>query len=314
MSFKDSEASKVPFLKITGPKLIFQIDKQLYTEINKYGCRFMSMIAIPQIVTGKRLTTDDIKYIYDQAVAGNLGEDVMGRDCTCGSNEHKLMNMAFDLLKDKDHYCRQIFVSDAAGKYKSPDMLPSKENLLFIVVDFNTNSDKRTYGGHHFVLFNSIGELIYDPAGGTVKSWKSLNRWLVYKVYSKSEQDKAASPSPPPAQPKATPVSASKPENTMSNSADIENSVAKPAPKTTSKPQNTIDNSHFNKPVTSKKSPSNKQLTDYYTWKDGLRQIERYRAQGYEDFTINTLTPDSYIQVVTPLIQKFELEFPDWSY
>lgn len=211
MSFKDSQASKLPFLKVSGPKLLFQVDKHLYTEINKYGCRFMSMIAIPQIVTGKRLTVDQVKYIYDQAVAGNLGEDVMGRDCTCGSNEHKLMTMAFDLLKDKDHYCRQIFVSDAAGKYQSPDMLPSNDNLLFIVVDFNTTSDKRTYGGHHFVLFNSIGELIYDPAGGTVKSWKSLNRWLVYKVYSRSEQDKAAgiTTSPPPETPNPTPSSAS---------------------------------------------------------------------------------------------------------
>lgn len=192
MAKDKSEAEKVPFTKVPNINLLFQIDKQLYTEINKYGCRFMSMLAIPQIVTGKKLTAEGIKYIYDQAVAGNLGENVMQRDCTCGANEHKLMNLAFDMLGDKDHSCRQIFISDAAGKFRSPDMLPSKDNLLFIVVDFNTTSDKRTYGGHHFVLFNSIGELIYDPAGGTVKSWKSLNRWLVYKVFSKNAQNAAA--------------------------------------------------------------------------------------------------------------------------
>lgn len=207
----DSQASKVPFLKVTGSKLLYQIDKKLYTEINKYGCRFMSMIAIPQIVTGKRLTADGIKYIYDQAVAGNLGNDVMGRDCTCGSNEHKLITEAFDLLGDKDHFCRQIFVSDAAGKYRSVDMLPSKDNLLFIVVDFNTTSDKRTYGGHHFVLFNAIGELMYDPAGGTVKSWLNMNRWLVYKVYSRSAQEKAVNgeTTSPPQTPKPEPNKAS---------------------------------------------------------------------------------------------------------
>lgn len=184
-----SAADKVPFTKINGKKLLFQIDKKLYKNINNYGCRFMSLIAIPQIVTGKRLTADNIKYIYDQAVAGNLGDKVMIENCTCGENEHKLMSMAFDLLGDKDHFCRQIFVSDAAGKYKSEDMLPSKDNLLFIIVDFNTTSNKATFGGHHFVLFNSIGELIYDPAGGTVKSWVNMNRWLVYKVYSRSEQN-----------------------------------------------------------------------------------------------------------------------------
>ena len=42
------------------------------------------------------------------------------------------------------------------------------------------------------MLFNSIGELIYDPAGGTVKSWVNMNRWLVYKVYSRSEQNALA--------------------------------------------------------------------------------------------------------------------------
>lgn len=212
MSFKDSLASKVPFLKVTGGKLLFQIDKQLYTEINKYGCRFMSMIAIPQIVTGRRLTANGIKYIYDQAVAGNLGDGVMGRDCTCGANEHKLMNMAFDILGDKDHSCRQIFISDSAGKFKSPDMLPSKDNLLFIVVDFNTTSNKATYGGHHFVLFNSIGELIYDPAGGTVHSWLNMNRWLVYKVYSHKAQQEAITgkkPPAPPLNPNPKPISAS---------------------------------------------------------------------------------------------------------
>ena len=136
-----SAADKVPFTKINGKKLLFQIDKKLYKNINNYGCRFMSLIAIPQIVTGKRLTADNIKYIYDQAVAGNLGDKVMSENCTCGENEHKLMSMAFDLLGDKDHFCRQIFVSDAAGKYKSEDMLPSKDNFLFIIVFvFNINS------------------------------------------------------------------------------------------------------------------------------------------------------------------------------
>lgn len=230
-----SAAEKVPFTKITGPKLIFQIDKKLYQNINKFGCRFMSMIAIPQIVTGKRLTADGIKYIYDQAVAGNLGEDVMGQDCTCGSNEHKLMNLAFDLLGDKDHFCRQIFVSDAAGKYRSEDMLPSKENLLFIVVDFNTNSDKRTYGGHHFVLFNSIGELIYDPAAGTVKSWKNMNRWLVYKVYSRKAQNELVNgPQPnktiPKDTPKAAPVT-EKPKNNVQNTITKEKVTEKPVTK-----------------------------------------------------------------------------------
>lgn len=250
---KKSEASKVPFLKIPGSKLLFQVDKKLYPNINKYGCRFMSMIAIPQIITGKRLTAEGINEIYDRAVAGNLGDNVMESDCTCGANEHLLMTKAFEMLGDKDHYCRQIFVSDAAGKYRSLDMLPSKDNILFIVVDFNTTSDKRTYGGHHFVLFNAIGELIYDPAGGTVKSWKSLNRWLVYKVYSRSHQDALVNGistkniEEPPKKTISEPIKASQTTSKpKSQTKQIQNTITKAQPtiekKTVQTTQNTNDN------------------------------------------------------------------------
>lgn len=242
-----SEASKVPFLKIPGSKILFQINKKLYPNINKYGCRFMSLIAIPQIITGKRLTAEGINEIYDRAIAGNLGDDVMENDCTCGSNEHLLMSKAFEMLGDKDHYCRQIFVSDAAGKYRSLDMLPSKDNILFIIVDFNTTSDKRTYGGHHFVLFNAIGELIYDPAGGTVKSWKSLNRWLVYKVYSRSHQDSLANGTSTktiedsPKQPISEPVKASQttiPSKSKPQIKQIQNTITKAQPTTNNQSNN----------------------------------------------------------------------------
>ena len=84
-----SAADKVPFTKINGKKLLFQIDKKLYKNINNYGCRFMSLIAIPQIVTGKRLTADNIKYIYDQKLTE---KDILKIETLAGIKEVKILN------------------------------------------------------------------------------------------------------------------------------------------------------------------------------------------------------------------------------
>jgi hypothetical protein len=166
--------------------IIEQIDKRLNIKINKFGCRFMSLLAIPQIINNKSLTPEGILYIYHEAV--NMGPDVMNENCTCGENEHKIMSLAFDMLDDKDRFCRQIFISDGAGKFRNENMLPTSTNILFFIVDFNTSSSKE-YGGHHFMLYNGIGNLIYDPGGGSVdKSMIDMNRWLCYKVYSRSYQ------------------------------------------------------------------------------------------------------------------------------
>lgn len=274
------------------------------------------MIAIPQIITGKRLTADGIKYIYDQAVAGNLGENVMGRDCTCGANEHKLMNEAFDLLGDKDHFCRQIFVSDAAGKYRSPDMLPSKDNLLFIVVDFNTTSNKATYGGHHFVLFNSIGELIYDPAGGTVHSWLNMNRWLVYKVYSRSAQDRAVTgktqeqvtkkPPAPPVKPTPEPIKASAPAaKTQQAAKPVQKQTQAPAAKPSSKPtQQATPTKTEQKPA--QQSTKKKQSSQEFFSKMSFVDLMTYRNYMESYNKLKNASPDELAN------SQYKINGSDW--
>lgn len=179
----NSDAAKVSFIKPVDFELLYQIDRDLYTNINKFGCRYMTMIAIPQIYCHKKLTSDAIKYIYDQATVGNLGADVMDKNCTCGSNEDMMMNKAFEILKKPGKICKQVWVSDNKDAHAFPDELPEQDgNAMFIIGDFNTTSSKE-YGGHHFILFNALGDLLYDPAKNTVKSIISLNRWLVYKVF-----------------------------------------------------------------------------------------------------------------------------------
>lgn len=189
-SYKGTPAGNAIFIG-TSIKLIGQTDERLNSNINKFGCRFMSLLAIPQIVTGKNLTPEGILKIYHESI--NNGPEVMTENCTCGKDEHIIMNLGFETCGDDDRYCRQIFISESAGKFKSENMLPTRDNVLFFIVDFNTSSSKE-YGGHHFMLFNGLGDLVYDPGVGSVdRTMINVNRWLCYKIYSREKQKKISS-------------------------------------------------------------------------------------------------------------------------
>lgn len=157
------------------------------TNIHKYGCRFMCELAMCQYVAGKKLNREQILQIYQAAVDGDWGKDVMLYNCTLGTNEEALMRGALKFMGDSKHRISQCMVK---GVHSSGDWnvntydaskLPGPGNVYYVIVDFNTKSSA-AYGGHHFVLFNSIGELIYDPANGTVHSYINVNRLLFYKV------------------------------------------------------------------------------------------------------------------------------------
>lgn len=164
-------------------KVVYQIDPNLITNINKFGCRFMSMLAIPQYYLNKVLSTDQILKIYDECVA--MGPDVMAKDCSCGPKEHLIMTKGFETLGNKKNYCVQLMVSDAANSYKSANMLPGPNNPIFFIFDLVTSSSAE-YGGHHFILCDNHGRLLYDPANGTCDaSVKKIGRWLYYKIYDR---------------------------------------------------------------------------------------------------------------------------------
>lgn len=160
------------------------------TNIHKYGCRFMCELAICQYVSKKKLSQKDIYKIYNKAVNGELGGDVMTQNCIVGVNEDKLMSYALELLGNDKVVIRQHRVKgiNSQGDWNinnwQPSDLPGKGNAYFCIVDFNTYSNS-DYGGHHFVLFNGIGEFIYDPSKGQVNSYKNVNRLLFYKVFQK---------------------------------------------------------------------------------------------------------------------------------
>ena len=192
-----SKAESVPY---THPSfdIIHQVDFTIGnpsdpdTNIHKFGCRFMCEMAICQFIAGHALTKSDILKVYAAATSGAWGDNVMASNCAVGANEAKLMEGALTILGDTKHRVQQVMVKDVSSgggdwnvdKYNA-SQLPGKGNVYFVIVDMLTNSGSE-YGGHHFVLFNPIGELIYDPARGTVKCYKGVNRLLFYKVFNKN--------------------------------------------------------------------------------------------------------------------------------
>lgn len=192
-NFKNSPASKVPWTKPIDFEILYQTDSRLNENINKFGCNFMATLAIPQIICHRPLNPKAFLEIYAQGVNGNLGPDVLGRDCSCKLNFYKCVNLGFKMLGHEEKSARWMWASerDGSGKYlgidaayKKPSFLPNADGRpMFFIVDFNTSSDKATYGGHHFTLFNSIGDLLYDPGGGSVHSWLSLSRIHCWKVF-----------------------------------------------------------------------------------------------------------------------------------
>lgn len=178
-------------------KLVHQVDfprrdetpktRDPETNLHKYACRMMCDLTICQLVAGKAFTKEHILDIYKRAVNGELGPNVLDFQCTVGGGEQNLINEALRMLGDTKHTVRQHAVKNLdtgetwnMGSFNSKT-LPGPGNTYFIIVDMRTNSSG-DYGGHHFVLFNSVGELIYDPARNEIRSYNHCGRLIYYKV------------------------------------------------------------------------------------------------------------------------------------
>lgn len=164
--------------------------RDMDTNIHKYGCRMLCDLAIPQMVSGKVLSKDQIRQLYQMGISGQLGDNVLDYQCTVGAGESKLQQAALDMLGDTSHKitqcaCKNLDGGDSwnMGMFKK-DTVPGPGNIYFIIVDMGTQS-KGNYGGHHFVLFNSVGELIFDPARNEIRGYVKPKRLIWYRVTKK---------------------------------------------------------------------------------------------------------------------------------
>lgn len=191
MASKNCPASKAPYTRPTIAP-IFQVDfpvsgkaGDMDTKIHKFGCCFLTTMAIPQFVNNKTLTMDQIRQVYQVALSKNW------IDANCSVWEPgKIINyVAETMLGDYSHtYTMVMQISNSTeydtwgvSAHKASSKVPNNQNVYFFVTDFYTTSGPE-YGGHHFELFSGIGSFLFDPANGTIGGYKGVAKMRGWKV------------------------------------------------------------------------------------------------------------------------------------
>jgi len=151
---------------------IKQTDKRLPELFHKYGCRFMCLLTIPQLKTGRTLSVDEIQEIF-----GTCSEDkniVSDKDMTCGKDEHKIIALSFSLL-DVPMLGRQVGYIDKKTNKHIPWGAIDR-GYEYILAHFVT-------GGidGHWVVLDKDEEEIYDPFDPKQASY-SINKRYIDKM------------------------------------------------------------------------------------------------------------------------------------
>ena len=131
--------------------ILKQTDPNFPQEIRRYGCRFMSMLAIPQFYARKPLTHEQFMAIFR---VGKSDPTVIGENCRTGKNEHHLMQHAFALLGKPTFRCRQV------GRMKGEDIVywNARVPFQYIIAHWSTLG----LDGH-WTMLDENGLEIYDP-------------------------------------------------------------------------------------------------------------------------------------------------------
>lgn len=152
--------------------IIFQTDPRLTAMHNRYGCRLMCLIAIPQYVTGRALTVEQILDITERGkdVEGAIVSDTL----ITGRAEDWLINEAFKLLGSGR---RGIQVGWNAAHLFS-------RKWEYMIGHWRTRGDDG-----HFTLFDRRQVEIYDPhnpaqAGYTIDK-QDIQRRLMYRTWDR---------------------------------------------------------------------------------------------------------------------------------
>ena len=149
--------------------IIKQTDKHLPPSFNRYGCRVMCLLAIPQIVLGESISALGIQSILLHSLED---PDIVGDDWAAGVKEHWFINEGFKRL-GSSRLGRQVGWTE--------EQVISTE-WEYMIVHWKTDGPDG-----HFTLFDRRQEEIYDPhdpfqAGYKVNK-KSILKRLVYRTW-----------------------------------------------------------------------------------------------------------------------------------
>ena len=130
-------------------------------QVQQYGCCFMCLLFFAQSETDKALKAQDVATIYHQILELN-DDSIMNSNCWCGSNEHIIIDKAFQFLGDNRRMRQVGYVEPATGKvisWAGKELAKSTEGFN-IRLERSTLSNGQT--GKHFTAQNDLGGE-YDP-------------------------------------------------------------------------------------------------------------------------------------------------------
>ena len=145
--------------------IVRQTDHDLPWPVRRYGCRAMTLLAIPQFVTGKCLTIDQVKSLLDRG--RETPRVIVSDKMMCGPDEHLLINWAFMLL-GVNRRGRQV------------GWLPEHKTTVqweYMIKHWRTDGQDG-----HFTLHDRNGVLLYDPHEPPLPMY-AVNRELYYRTW-----------------------------------------------------------------------------------------------------------------------------------
>lgn len=131
--------------------LLHQTNPAFPQEIRRYGCRFMSLLAIPQLAAKRTMNIEQVMAVFH---VGKTDPLVLGENCRTGKNEHLLMRHAFTLLGLSTFYARQV----GRMKGENPVYWNARVPFQYMVGHWVTCGPDG-----HWTLFDHEGFELYDP-------------------------------------------------------------------------------------------------------------------------------------------------------
>lgn len=150
--------------------IVYQTDPALSPALNRFGCRVMTLLGIPQFVTGSCLSVADIADIVERG-RGEPGV-IVNNEMKCGPNEHWLINEGF----------RALGASRAGRQVGWDESHISVRRWQYMICHWETDGPDG-----HFTLHDRLQHEIYDPhnpeqAGYEVNK-KRIARRLIYSTW-----------------------------------------------------------------------------------------------------------------------------------
>lgn len=161
----------------TRDRMLKQTDLTLTPESTRtHGCRFMCLIAVPQLYLALPLIEDEILDIYTKAIEDPLVmKDDAENHVLMGAHEHKVIDHAFRLLCNRVEYRGYQVGMIKNGRVTYWEWVAKRE-YQYALTRWKTSGPNE-----HFTVFDPKGVELYDPYSPPLNKLSIIDQ-LIYQI------------------------------------------------------------------------------------------------------------------------------------